>query len=479
MIRAEPRLIEERLSRHDQVIGHFFLDRYAVELRSFEHRFDFCSQAVALQGPIRDEIFEVVVNDVTGGSAGDSVGRDSQSVFRKLSERRVNFLVDLPKLQQRVRVGAQAAWQNFGVPQVDVIGKEIVRAGYAEILYSRTGDRDEGARDLRLDVAVIPGEARAHDWSGAARRLKEEIGIAEEREGWLAVGIGDGVHVQQLHRRRIDNRTLKVGTQTGAEQALAQSGVRIHRAEASHSLFQSTDRAAGGKRLSIHIGGSGVVKMDRIRRRVASSLSEAEQIDVQLTDAVRSVGARNIRHNVAIVLDFGAVAVRRAGRAANEMVTLVWCKDEQRVAFVDTGFFQVQEKRAERGIVIRQLIHVRSLAGAEGAFGGRGFLMIVMRVGDVSVDDGNAFLQHRLDYRERLRGDWVEIQLVKPCKRNTVVIGDAAGGAAGKRGVDVLQVEQGLIAGVAARFVRQSVTHSHHAEGWIRLAERIAERAMD
>ncbi len=154
--------------------------------------------------------------------------------------------------------------------------------------------------------------------------------------------------------------------------------------------------------------------MDRVRRRVASSLSEAEQIDVQLADAIRSIGARNIRHDVAIVLDFGAVAVRRAGRAANEMVALVWREDEEGVAFVDAGFLQVQEKRAERGIVISQLIHVRSLAGAEGAFGGRGFLVIVMRVRDVGVDDGNALLQHRLDHRERLRGNGSKSNWLNP-----------------------------------------------------------------
>src|ERR1700734_61191 len=102
----------------------------------------------------------------------------------------------------------------------------------------------------------------------------------------------------------------------------------------------------------------------------------------------------------------------------------------------------MQEKRAERGIVVSQLINVGSFAWAECSFGGGGLLVIVMGVSNVGEDDGNAFFQHGLDHRQRLRGGWVEVQLIESGERNTVIINDAASGAACKRRVDVLQTEQ-------------------------------------
>src|SRR5580658_5612552 len=116
--------------------------------------------------------------------------------------------------------------------------------------------------------------------------------------------------------------------------------------------------------------------MDRVRRRVAGGLREAEQIDVQLAHAIRSVGARNIRHDVSVTLDFGAVAIRRARRAADEMVALVGRENEKSVALINAGFLQVQKERAESSIVIGQLSHVGSFAGTESAFGG-GCLFVI------------------------------------------------------------------------------------------------------
>src|SRR5580704_18976062 len=164
-------LIEERLCLRDHIFGHVLINWNAVDLRPLEHGLDLCSQAVTLQGPLRDQILEVVIDRVAGRSAGDREGGDSQSAFRKLPERSVNLLVDLPKLQQRLRMRVQAARQDLGIQQfndraaimlivigeaekrhhgwtqVYVIGKEIVRLRYAEILDSRSSDRDEGACD--------------------------------------------------------------------------------------------------------------------------------------------------------------------------------------------------------------------------------------------------------------------------------------------------------------------------------------------
>src|ERR1700740_1474615 len=119
MICAVPGLIEERLSLRYQIVGHLFIDWYAAELRSLKHRLDLRSQTVALQGPCRDHILKVVIDHVASRSAGDRIGGEPQGVLRQFAERRVNFLVDLPELQQRVRMGVQAAGQNFGVEELD------------------------------------------------------------------------------------------------------------------------------------------------------------------------------------------------------------------------------------------------------------------------------------------------------------------------------------------------------------------------
>src|SRR5271157_5052470 len=242
--------------------------------------------------------------------------------------------------------------------------------------------------------------------------------------------------------------------------------MRIDGSKASHGLLQHANRGAAGKRLPSDIRGCGIIEMDRVGRRVAGSRREGGQIYLQLAYAVRSIDAGDIRDDGTILLDLGTVAIRGARRAANEMVAFVGSEDKQGVALIDAGFLQVLEERAKGGIEVSQLSYVRSFTGAESPFGAEGCaFLIVVRVGDIGKHHGDAFFQHSLDHGERLGRGRIEVQLVEAGKRNSVVIGDTAGGAAGQRGVYVLEAEKGLIARVAARFVWQCVVYSHHAQG--------------
>ena len=72
-----------------------------------------------------------------------------------------------------------------------------------EIRHAGTRDHDEGARDLRLIIAMVPGESVTLDRGRRAVRLEVKIRIAEQRERRRAIRIGRGYHVQQLLRDRI------------------------------------------------------------------------------------------------------------------------------------------------------------------------------------------------------------------------------------------------------------------------------------
>src|ERR1700733_2752907 len=76
----------------------------------------------------------------------------------------------------------EAGEEHHGWPHVYVVGEEIARLSHTQILHARTHDADERARDLRLNVAVIPCETGADGSSGTRicrGGLEEEIRIAE------------------------------------------------------------------------------------------------------------------------------------------------------------------------------------------------------------------------------------------------------------------------------------------------------------
>src|SRR6201987_6190616 len=109
-------------------------------------------------------------------------------------------------------MGMQAAWENVGIKefgdyaaimlvvigeageqhdggtQVHMIGEEVGRLSDNKIADAGTDDADESAGDLRLDVAVVPGKARAYEGGGSAGGLKKERGIAYQGGGGIAIG---------------------------------------------------------------------------------------------------------------------------------------------------------------------------------------------------------------------------------------------------------------------------------------------------
>src|SRR5207302_1165539 len=114
---------------------------------------------------------------------------------------------------------------------------------------------------------------------------------------------------------------------------------------------------------------------------------QAGQVGVDL--AYLAVGAGGV----------DAVAVRRAGGPAHEVVALVRGHDEEGVIFVDAVGLQAIEEGGEGRVVGAQGGHVVGLAGAVCA--ARGAVEVV-RVGDVGIGDGDAVLLHGGDVGERL-----------------------------------------------------------------------------
>ena len=132
-----------------------------------------------------------------------------------------------------------------------MVGEEVRWLSYADVANAGTRHGDKRARDLRLDVAVIPGKPRADNRAGIAGGLKEEVGIAKEGEGGIAVGIDRRTHVQELLSRAIYDRALQVCAKPGAEDAFIHAGLRTGRADAGQCFFQ----LANGLRCRVRIAG--------------------------------------------------------------------------------------------------------------------------------------------------------------------------------------------------------------------------------
>src|SRR6202007_1104146 len=103
--------------------------------------------------------------------------------------------------------------------------------------------------------------------------------------------------------------------------------------------------------ISLDVSGGGVVEVIGKRSGVASSDGDSGQVKVNFANAVGAVGAGDIGNDSA-VHDFSAGAIRAAGTPACEMFAFVWSEDEESVALIDAGGFQIREKGAECGVVI-------------------------------------------------------------------------------------------------------------------------------
>ena len=122
---------------------------------------------------------------------------------------------------------------------------------------------------------------------------------------------------------------------------------------------------------------------------------------------------------------------------------------------VDAGLGEPREELGEGGVVGGELRDVAGFAGTEGAGGD----VIVVRVGDVRVGDGNATLLHGRDVAERHR----RAHAVEAGKADVAfAVGDDVAVEIGERrrrerGRDVLVAEERAEAVIPARLVGQKI----------------------
>src|SRR5260370_11393307 len=127
--------------------------------------------------------------------------------------------------------------------------------------------------------------------------------------------------------------------------------MRINHTQASHRPFELAHGAIAWTRLSRHVDGGRIVEMDRERCRVAGGFNNVVEKKIELTNA-RRPGRRVGR--IGTWRGY-TVAVRRARRAAREMVAFVGSEDEQGVVLGEPRLREVGNKCAERGVLITHL----------------------------------------------------------------------------------------------------------------------------
>ena len=149
--------------------------------------------------------------------------------------------------------------------------------------------------------------------------------------------------------------------------------MRVENAEAGHGLLEGANRWSVVLRLSVDVGSGSIVGMNFERGGIPGVAHGQWKVELQFADARgavrRGIGAGNVGHDGAILLNFCSVAVcGRRGRT-DKVIALIWREDEQGVAFVNPGFFQVLEEGSEGSVVIGQLLGIADLARTERAFG--------------------------------------------------------------------------------------------------------------
>lgn len=91
----------------------------------------------------------------------------------------------------------QPSQEHHGRTQVHVVGEEIAWLGDAKVAYAGPCYGNEGASNLRLNVAVVLREVVVGHRDVQTERLEEEVGVTEEGEARLTRGVGHGVHVDE------------------------------------------------------------------------------------------------------------------------------------------------------------------------------------------------------------------------------------------------------------------------------------------
>ena len=102
---------------------------------------------------------------------------------------------------------SQSSEQEHGRTNIGMVRPNDVL--HTLFVYSRADQSEERAIDLRIDTAMVPGEAGIDDESGRARGEEEIVGIAEHYEIRSPLRI-TGDHVKQLHLDRIGEISREV-----------------------------------------------------------------------------------------------------------------------------------------------------------------------------------------------------------------------------------------------------------------------------
>ena len=376
----------------------------------------------------------------------------------------VGHRVALEDLQDRPAVHGIVVCQpedrEHGRSDIRVVRPDIGRL--AQLSDPRSNQAQPGGGDLWLDVAVVPG-VEGHDAGEAgARRVVGQVvvGVTEEGETGVPIGIAAGVHVEELHLRLIGHRH---------HQAVCVRRVRVDRRQAGRVTLELAIERIGLGELPATgtlpgqvegwcviavdgepVGGRAAQELRREGRELL--LDEAVDVGVDLADLTGPVARR--RH---------AVAVGGGRRAADEVISLVDREHEQGIRAVDAVARETGEERAERVVIGLELGDIAGRTGTVGEMRVAGRAMKIVGVGDVGKGDRHAPFLHRrrvgqrggrghaIEAREAGIAVWVGDRLaVQSAERR-------AGRLAGQQWINLLGAKQALEVRVAARLGGQRV----------------------
>ena len=351
----------------------------------------------------------------------------------------------------RVVVVPEAEQRQHRRPVVGVVGPHAVVV--TEVLDPRADIAGPCGRDLVLDVAVVPGEARVRPRRNegtfglsravpAAGREEEPVRIGERRECRRPERVRRD-HVQRLHLGLVGERDHDV--------LLVDPGVRVQPVQLGHLPLEVPRHRVGLGRVARDVDVRGVVRVDREVGRVAVLRADhAAQVAVDLADRTAGVVAR----------DRDAVALRVVRGRAREVVALVDGEQEQRVRLVDPVRGEPVEELLESHVVVVQLLDVAGLARRVREVDVPGVPVPVVGIRDVPVGDGDPGLLHLRDEGQRDR----RLHPVEAREADVVVLilDQVAVQVRHRPGrlddrIDVLRAHQRVEAVVTARLVRQEV----------------------
>ena len=252
-----------------------------------------------------------------------------------------------------------------GRTDIGVIGED--RSELAALLHARADDPEPGVRDLVLEVAVVPGEARTGCGEAAARgsrtpacraawcgrRTRQEVvGVAEQRRSSACA---------PDHARACGAGPARPGRPGPARRCWSRRG-RSQRRRRSRAWRRPAARACASvgsvwPGIAVDVERRRIVAMHAERRRIGE-LGGIDQAQIGVDLAFLAHRCRNVD------------AVTMAGLGGSperKVIVLVGGDDEQRIVLGDAVLRKPGEEVAEGLVVVLELRHIACLAGAESA----------------------------------------------------------------------------------------------------------------